>query len=78
MKYIHLSLNPHQLQKIEKYEDITVKKELTNILREKYKEEYALSFDRFTMDIAEYYNNHPFIAFDTDGRDALIKWKTKA
>ena len=66
------------LQKIEKYEDITVKKELTTMLRTEYIEGDEAAFDRFIMDMDEYYRNHPFIIFESDGRYVLIKWKTNA
>ena len=66
------------LQKIEKYEDITVKKELTTILRTEYIEGDGAAFDRFTMDMDEYSSTHPFIGFECDGRYVLIKWKTNA
>ncbi len=64
-----------QLQQISKYEDISIKNEITEILRKIYKEgPYAYNY--FVINIEEYYIDNPFIECEVTGRNVLIRWKT--
>lgn len=64
-----------QLQRISQYEDVQTKNEITGILRKAYKEA-SDAYDRFTMDIDEYYTDNPFIKCDFAQKNVLIRWKT--
>ena len=64
-----------QLQKISQYEDIHVKNEITGILRKIYEGD-SDAYDKFIMDIDEYYIDNPFIKCEFAERNVLIRWKT--
>ena len=64
-----------QLQRISQYEDVQTKNEITGILRKAY-QGAPDAYDRFTLDIDEYYTDNPFIKCDFAQNNVLIRWKT--